>query len=546
MLERIESPCRDVRAFLLPAVRDLPSRTFIVGSVIRFCIFDATGRKYKKRSVLNGHTETTDYIGTFQYQNGALDFMHTAKGRLVRDGSDYHYEYFLKGHLGNTRVSLRYYDEGMVEDYYREYYNEPPSGLAPYWESDNMYYSPVGALNFSSLDGQELLHTSSVLADTRVALSAMLYQSLPSEVNLWVRIKDSNGKTLGEYYTDNDSQDEWSRHETGSIDITVDGSIEVWISHTGTSTLYFDDLYIEKYRGHEIVQRDDYYPFGLAFNSTTSSPENLYKFNGNEEQKELRWYDFNARMYDASLGRFSSIDPLTEVDQESWTPYHFSYNNPTRFNDPSGLYSTEEWMRDNGVTQDDLITIYRAPDDTENNESEEDSEETPSFDELWSNYPSDELVHINPANGKDFFSNHCAINVSECLIKSGVSLKGFKGTKCYGTNCKSVHAIRAQELADFLKIVKKFSVVELTGENFEEHVGGKTGIIFFKDYWQRPREKGTSRRTGDHIDLWNKNELASIGLIMTYMRRWAPEFSENYLDMSDLRKSKQVLFFEIE
>ena len=150
--------------------------------MIQFCIFDATGRKYKKRSVLNGHTETTDYIGTFQYQNGALDFMHTAKGRLVKDGSDYHYEYFLKDHLGNTRVSLRYYDEGMVEDYYREYYNAPPSGLAPYWESDNMYYSPVGALNFSSLDGQELLHTSSVLADTRVALSAMLYQSLPSEV----------------------------------------------------------------------------------------------------------------------------------------------------------------------------------------------------------------------------------------------------------------------------------------------------------------------------------------------------------------------------
>ena len=32
--------------------------------------------------------------------------MHTAKGRLVKDGSDYHYEYFLKGHLGNTRAVL--------------------------------------------------------------------------------------------------------------------------------------------------------------------------------------------------------------------------------------------------------------------------------------------------------------------------------------------------------------------------------------------------------------------------------------------------------
>ncbi len=115
--------------------------------------------------------------------------------------------------------------------------------------------------------------------------------------------------------------------------------------------------------GGNVVQRDDYYPFGLTFNSFTSGAEYLYKLTGNEEQNEWDVFDFNARMYDAALGRFNSIDPLADFNQESWNPYHFNYNNPLRFIDPTGLYSTEEWMEDNGITEDDLINIYSESDD---------------------------------------------------------------------------------------------------------------------------------------------------------------------------------------
>ena len=93
-----------------------------------------------------------------------------------------------------------------------------------------------------------------------------------------------------------------------------------------------------------VVQKDDYYPFGLTFNSWSPSRnggKNNYQFNGNEVQVEIpNVADFNARFYDASLGRFMNIDPLAEV-QESWTPYHFSYNNPIMLNDPSGLLPEE-------------------------------------------------------------------------------------------------------------------------------------------------------------------------------------------------------------
>ena len=83
-----------------------------------------------------------------------------------------------------------------------------------------------------------------------------------------------------------------------------------------------------------------------------------------------------------------------------------------------------------------------------------------------------------------------------------ISYKG--GTRCWG-KCGSnkKHFIRAQDLANVLK--RNFKSQSLTGENFQDVLSNKKGIIFFKDYWQRPGESG---RTGDHIDLWNEGTLS--------------------------------------
>lgn len=73
-------------------------------------------------------------------------------------------------------------------------------------------------------------------------------------------------------------------------------------------------------------------------------PENRRKYNGNELQNKefgdgagLEWTDFNARTYDQQIGRFQQIDPWVEVGtQEILTPYQFGFNNPIRYNDPTG------------------------------------------------------------------------------------------------------------------------------------------------------------------------------------------------------------------
>jgi len=103
------------------------------------------------------------------------------------------------------------------------------------------------------------------------------------------------------------------------------------------------------------LEIDDYYPFGLTFNSYTSGTENLYKYAGNEEQKEWSVYDFNARIYDPALGRFNSLDPLS--DERDWlTPYNYVQNNPLMRIDPSGML--DDWVeREDGTVEwDDNVT----------------------------------------------------------------------------------------------------------------------------------------------------------------------------------------------
>src|SRR5690606_21013031 len=68
---------------------------------------------------------------------------------------------------------------------------------------------------------------------------------------------------------------------------------------------FFDDFTVE-HAHSAIVQADDYYPFGLSFNSyrREDGTMNRYKFNGKEEQEETNWLDYGRRMSQPEMGRF--------------------------------------------------------------------------------------------------------------------------------------------------------------------------------------------------------------------------------------------------
>jgi RHS repeat-associated protein len=83
----------------------------------------------------------------------------------------------------------------------------------------------------------------------------------------------------------------------------------------------------------------NYYPFGMEMDMQTTQvgTPNDYTYNGKEMNSDfgLNLSDYGARWYDASIGRWNSVDPLAEK-YSSMSTYVYAGNSPTLNIDPDG------------------------------------------------------------------------------------------------------------------------------------------------------------------------------------------------------------------
>ncbi len=125
------------------------------------------------------------------------------------------------------------------------------------------------------------------------------------------------------------------------------GYVYIYLSNENDDAVYFDNLQIAFTRGR-IIEEDHYYAFGLkiAGISSTKLGDNLYEgylknnnlYNDKElfDDGDLNWYDYGFRNYDAQIGRFPQLDPLTD-GYPYYTPYQYAGNEPIANIDIDGL-----------------------------------------------------------------------------------------------------------------------------------------------------------------------------------------------------------------
>ena len=271
--------------------------------------------------------------------------------------------------------------------------------------------------------------TSQVIKYTYDATGVKLRKEIPGKITDYAGNFVYEGGTL-----------QFFNHPEGHV--SYDGGqfnyVYNYIDHLGNIRLSYTD---ENGNGiietgstySEIIQEKNYYPFGLTHQGYNNNGSPLgndaskrYGFGGKELQNEsvsgniLDWYDFGARNYDSSLGRWMNIDNMSE-DYISWSPYNYTLNNPIYFTDPDGnsvndLWSynvdTEklEWINDTGGDQVQIVQIT-------NNEGEA----------LGSGAVGGNEVHVAKLENSVFISNYDAVSdiPTGYNSKSGYSYTGL-------------------------------------------------------------------------------------------------------------------------
>jgi len=86
-----------------------------------------------------------------------------------------------------------------------------------------------------------------------------------------------------------------------------------------------------------------YTAFGET-HSSTGATHTDYLYTGQRLEAEIGLYFYNARFYDATLGRFTQADTIIPGAGNVLTldRYAYTLNNPLRYNDPSGHYYMED------------------------------------------------------------------------------------------------------------------------------------------------------------------------------------------------------------
>ncbi|MBL6448968.1 hypothetical protein JMN32_21840 [Fulvivirga sp. 29W222] len=376
--------------------------------------YDATGVKQEQIVYEEGKApKSTRYFGELIYEDGELTMIQHEEGRVVIDEitGDFEYQYHLKDHLGNTRLTFttkpktidfpaRFETETAADE--EQLYSGIDNTRVIFPSADatqdsihvtgddeviglNNQISAGAALSIPVGPGDKLdmqvysyyeagdygspQSANAVLMAVAGAFGGVnggntyeqsTYDAFSSaHENSMVVAGNNAGSTVPAAYLNYILFDEkMNPYKFGHTQITgtanshelvtlngviVDqtGFAYIYLSNESDSPLpvFFDDMNVVLTESN-VVQKDDYYPFGLTFNSyqRVTAKENKWKFQGQEHIDDLglNWDSFKWRNHQPDIGRFFNVDPLAEKYVYN-SPYAFSENKVTSHIELEGL-----------------------------------------------------------------------------------------------------------------------------------------------------------------------------------------------------------------
>ncbi len=203
------------------------------------------------------------------------------------------------------------------------------------------------AFHYQALN--EALANSALLDDDqnrlpKAYLNYLLYDTAYQLIDQgFVQISEAAKVNIGEVSAKQASDSTFeANHEKLSVDLEIEqnGYLYTYVSNESNwdVPVYFDNFEAAvASTGLMVVDRQDYYAFGLSHQQPLDDPPNKYLYNGKELNNSfgLGLYDYGARMYDPSIGRWSTIDPRVS-DYYNLSPYNYVADNPIIFRDPDG------------------------------------------------------------------------------------------------------------------------------------------------------------------------------------------------------------------
>jgi len=240
-----------------------------------------------------------------------------------------------------------------VSDLYPEYGSSFEEGTLSYYEGSGALKSHSGKgidnIDYNYLDLPQLIETVNGNMTILYDASGKKHGQISSEGNYGYLggVVTKDGALEGMYFTHGRVVPDAESENGYRFEYTIQ-------DHLGNNRVFFSDKNHDGIlqKSEEILKESHYYPFGMHMDGdwvgSMRPPEgfgpeylNRFNFNGKELTDELGidMYDYGARWYDSSIGKWSSVDPLGE-QRSGLTPFNYVQNNPISRVDPDGLLDT--------------------------------------------------------------------------------------------------------------------------------------------------------------------------------------------------------------